>query len=150
MTYPDDMHPRRPSEPGPAETRAGFRALLARRVAVTAALVALVALMAVMVYTVLVLRQTQVDHAPTLENTERAAKASAAAAAQIKSCTTPDGACYRRNQRNGRALGASVSQANALASAAAAACAVSRPSATFEVIYRCTLRRVDAARPAKP
>ena len=64
----------------------------------------------------------------------------------IRSCVTPGGACYIRGaKRTADAVG-SIQAAQTIAAVAATSCAAVRPHQTFEEVYRCTIRRVEAAR----
>lgn len=67
------------------------------------------------------------------------------ALALVKDCVEPSGTCYKRGQaQTAKAVG-DIARANAIAAAAATACAGERPHQTFAAIYACTTKRVMAA-----
>lgn len=144
---PLEPMPRRPSEPGPSEKQAGYRALLAGRIAVAAIVVVVFCLLGMTAYTVLLSRQTQQANTPTLKNAATAAKAAKDSADRIADCTTPGRSCYMRGQRQTAAAVGDISKANALAAAAAASCAKDNPDATFAEVYKCTVNIVDGTTP---
>ncbi len=92
------------------------RAALWTRILVVSGIVFSVVVAILLLATVLIVRQTQVDNAERAEDTKVLAE-------QIKSCTTPQGACYERGERRTAAAVGAIGTVNKRSAAAAAACA---------------------------
>lgn len=109
------------------------RALVVGRLVVGAFAVLVLALLVAVVYLALQVRHTQLEGTPT-------GKKLLAAANQIESCTTPDGECYKRGQKQ---QGGAIADINKI-TVYAAACADREGEQTVEAIQFCVLRRLAA------
>jgi hypothetical protein len=113
------------------------RAALWTRILVVSGIVFSVVVAILLLATVLIVRQTQVDNAQRAEDTKELAE-------QIKSCTTPAGACYKRGERRTAAAVGAIAAVNKRSAAAAASCA--RVSTEYATILRCVNRTLGVGR----
>lgn len=104
---------------------------------------ALVGLAIGLVVVVVVLGLTQIRSTQTVGVEKSDARDQALAL--VKDCVQPGGKCYQRSQDQIAGAVGDISKANAIAAAAATSCAGDMPHQPFGVIYRCTVKRVDAA-----